>query len=58
MAEYEITRILALVDRIAEKHGIDACKDPELRELEKDVEPGQLLHEIDCHDGKNHGKKK
>jgi len=58
LAEYEITRILALVDRIADKLGIDACKDPELRELEKDVEPGQLLHEIDSHEGKNGGKKK
>lgn len=52
LAEYEITRILALVDRIADKLGIDTCKDPELKELEKDVEPGQLLHEIDCHEGK------
>lgn len=57
LAEYEITRILSLVDRIADKLGIDACKDPELRELEKDVEPDQLLHEIGSHKGKN-GKKK
>lgn len=57
LAEYEVTRILSLVDRIAEKLGIDACKDPELRELEKDVEPDQLLHEIDCHEGKKAAKK-
>jgi len=60
LAEYEITRILSLVDRIADKLGIDACKDPELRELEKDVEPDQLLHEIDSQEAKNrseNGKK-
>lgn len=56
LAEYEITRILSLVDRIADKLGIDACKDPELRELEKDVEPDQLLHEIDSQEAKNRGK--
>ena len=57
LAEYEITRILVFVDRIAEKLGIDACKDPELAELEKDVEPGQLLHEIDEQEKKD-GKKR
>jgi len=57
LAEYEITRILVFVDRIADKLGIDACKDPELAELEKDVEPGQLLHEIDEQEKSGKGKK-
>lgn len=53
LAEYEVTRILTLVDRIADKLGIDDCKDPELRELEKDVEPDELLREIHSRDPKN-----
>jgi len=58
LAEYEITRTLSIVDRIAEKLGIDACKDPELAELEKTVEPDQLLHEIDSQEKKNKPTKK
>ncbi|MCE9607420.1 MAG: DUF1003 domain-containing protein [Planctomycetia bacterium] len=46
LAEYEITRILSLVDAIADKLEIDACHDPELAELEKDVEPDELLRKI------------
>jgi len=57
LAEYEVTRILSLVDRIADKLGIDACKDPELRELEMDIEPDQLLREINSHDGRSGNKK-
>lgn len=56
LAEYEVTRILTLVDRIADKLGIDDCKDPELRELEKDVEPDELLREIHSRDAKNGDK--
>jgi len=58
LAEYEITRTLSIVDRIAETLGIDACKDPELAELEKTVEPDQLLHEIDSQEKNNKPTKK
>lgn len=58
LAEYEITRTLSIVDRIAEKLDIDACKDPELAELEKTVEPDQLLHEIDSQEKNNKPTKK
>jgi uncharacterized membrane protein len=63
LAEYEITRILLLVDAIGEKLQIDACHDPELAELEKDVAPDELMHQLDqdnknCRDKKKPAKKK
>jgi len=46
LAEYEITRILRLVDAMAEKMGIDEAFDPEIDELKATVSPDQVLEEI------------
>lgn len=47
LAEYEITKILRLVDAIADHLKLHEGRDPELRELEKVVEPQALLREIE-----------
>jgi uncharacterized membrane protein len=52
LAEYEMTRVLTLVDRLAKKFEIDDCDDEELAELERDVKPDQLLQELENHDRK------
>ncbi len=52
LAEYEVTRLLLLVDSIAKKLGVEACDDPELGELEQKVEPEELLKEMNQAQGK------
>jgi uncharacterized membrane protein len=47
LAEYEITRILTLVDAMAERMGIAAARDPEMEELKRDVAPEIVLQEIE-----------
>ncbi len=47
LAEHEVTRLIHLVSAIADKLGIDAAGDPELRELKSDVRPEQVLDKID-----------
>ncbi len=47
LAEHEITRILKLVDALADHFGIDEGQDPELDELKKDVAPEMVLEEIE-----------
>jgi uncharacterized membrane protein len=47
LAEYEMTRVLTFVDRIAKRLGIDDCDDGDLAELKKDVKPDQLLNELE-----------
>jgi uncharacterized membrane protein len=47
LAEHEITRILKLVDALADHFKIDEGKDPELDELKKDVAPEMVLEEIE-----------
>jgi uncharacterized membrane protein len=47
LAEYEMTRVLTLVDRLAKKFDIDDCNDDELAELEQDVKPDRLLKELE-----------
>jgi uncharacterized membrane protein len=46
LAEYEITRILRLVDAMAEKMGVDEAFDPAIDELKERVAPGVVLEEI------------
>ena len=46
LAEHELTELAALVKRIAEKLDVPAA-DPQLREIEKDVEPVQVLDALD-----------
>jgi uncharacterized membrane protein len=46
LTEYEVTRVLTLVDAIADHLGLEAGGDPEIDELKKDVAPEQVLREI------------
>jgi uncharacterized membrane protein len=47
LSEYEITRILTLVDAMAERMGIKEAQDPELDELKKSVAPEMVLKEME-----------
>jgi uncharacterized membrane protein len=47
LAEYEMTRVLTLVDALAKKLDIKDCDNEELAELEKDVEPEAVLRELE-----------
>jgi uncharacterized membrane protein len=47
LAEYEITRVLTLVAALAEQAGIKNCTDPELEVLKQDIEPTEVLREIE-----------
>jgi uncharacterized membrane protein len=56
--EYEVTRVLALVDAIAERLGIEKSDDGELRELEKDIKPEAVLEELEVRaNNKEHASK-
>jgi uncharacterized membrane protein len=46
LAEHEITRLLVLVQRMSEQLGVKESGDPELEELQKDVEPEKVLDQI------------
>jgi len=48
LEERETTRLIHLVTRIAEKHGIKVEDDEELAELMKEVKPEDVLDEIDA----------
>ena len=47
LAEYEITRLLALVDAIAKKLDVSAGDDGELAELMVCLKPEELLQELE-----------
>jgi uncharacterized membrane protein len=47
LAEHEITKLAALVAAIAERMGIEATADPELKEITEDVVPEAVLDEIE-----------
>jgi uncharacterized membrane protein len=47
LAEYEMTRVLTLVNRLAQKFDIEDCDNDELAELEEDVRPDHLLKELE-----------
>jgi uncharacterized membrane protein len=49
LAEHEITRLITLVKEIAAKLDIQESRNPELRELEKDVDPERVLDALDAH---------
>ena len=50
LSEHEITRVLTLVDAIADHLGIDLNKKPELEDLKKDVPAQRVLEEIEARD--------
>jgi uncharacterized membrane protein len=47
LSEHEITRLLSLVQQIAERMGIGEAQDPELEELTRDVHPERVLDKIE-----------
>ena len=46
LAEYELTRVLTLVDAIADRLGIEIARNPELDELKRDVIPEEVVKEM------------
>jgi uncharacterized membrane protein len=48
LTEHEVTRLLAMVEAIANKVGVD-LRDPELAELESDVEPKDVIKRLEEH---------
>ena len=46
LAEHEITKVLCIVDRIAEKLDVEWTCDPDVADLERDVTPADLLREL------------
>lgn len=47
LAEYEITKVLSIVDAIADHLDIEVSKDPELEELKLQISPDMVLHEME-----------
>ncbi len=47
LAEHEITRLISMVNAIAQKMNVELMQDSELRELEKQVIPEQVLDKIE-----------
>jgi len=50
LSEHEITRLLTLMDAIADHFDIDIPEKPEVEELKKDVEAEEVLDEIENHE--------
>ena len=50
LAEHEITRLITLTTAIAERLRVDASRNPELSELAKDVQPEEVLQQIERHE--------
>jgi len=51
LSEHEVTRLIKLVDAIADKMGIAEAKDPEMDELKQDVTPESVLKEMQRRSG-------
>jgi uncharacterized membrane protein len=47
LAEYEVTRILTLIDAMARKMNLHECDKAEIKELKKDVKPEAVLKELE-----------
>lgn len=47
LAEHEVTRLIRLTSGIAERLGVDTSHTPELPELERDVDPEQVLDRLE-----------
>jgi uncharacterized membrane protein len=58
LAEYEITRVLTLVDAIANHLGLEVGHDPEVDELKSDVSPEVVLNEMEEKKHEKGGPKK
>jgi uncharacterized membrane protein len=53
LSEHEITRLLTLMDAVADHLGIDVRDKPEVEELKKDVGARQVLDELESHEKAN-----
>jgi uncharacterized membrane protein len=51
LTEYEVTRILILTDKLAERLGVCEEAKEDLEELERDIEPGEVLKELEKRNG-------
>ncbi len=49
LAEHEVTRLITLVKAIAEKLDVEASRDPELPQLQQDVQPEKVLDVMETH---------
>jgi len=58
LAEYEITRVLTIVDAIADHLGLEVGKDPEVDELKSDVSPEIVIQEMEQKKQEKGGPKK
>lgn len=59
LAEYEVTRILKLVDAIAKKMDLEESDKEEIKELKRDVKPEAVLQELESKvEENNHRAKK
>src|SRR5947207_12435981 len=47
LAEYEITRVLTMVDAIADHMGLEVGHDPEVDELKSDISPEIVIQEME-----------
>jgi uncharacterized membrane protein len=47
LTEYELTRVLTLVQALAERMGVEEARDPEIEELKQDVTPQQVVHQME-----------
>ncbi|MGH2605408.1 MAG: DUF1003 domain-containing protein, partial [Anaerolineales bacterium] len=47
LTEYELTRVLKMLDAIQDRMGIENDQDTELAELESETKPEEVLAEID-----------
>lgn len=54
LTEYEVTRILKLVDQLAGRNGLTSRYAGELKELEQDVEPADVLNELESRANQPH----
>lgn len=52
LAEHELTRALKLLDAIADHLELPAGNDPELRQLEHDIRPQDILKELQYRNGR------
>jgi len=48
LAEHEVTHVLRIVAAISEKLGLDAARNPEIRDLLRDVAPTDVIQKIEA----------
>jgi uncharacterized membrane protein len=56
LAEHELTRLIRVVHAMARKLGVDESRDPALGEIERDIEPGEVLERLDRAESDDDGR--